>query len=155
MSLGTEGPCPTNAGTKHSQGTLPVHQPGPSQPVIPFQQAAQLQSQPTAPHEQLVQPSSQPAMPYQQTVQLPRRSTGRGLLAQPTSDEATPATDPTYPDRGRPQTRGQGLRGRLTSRPGRGRGIATNAPSTTSPRDSQFQPGCRSHPRPAEMAAKY
>ena len=52
-----------------------------------------------------MQPSSQPAMPHQQAMQLPRRSTGRGLLARPTSEEATPATGPTYPDRGRPQTR--------------------------------------------------
>ena len=63
------------------QGTLPVHQLGPSQPATPSQQAAQLQSQPAAPHEQPVQPSSQPATPYQQAMQLPRRSTGRGLLA--------------------------------------------------------------------------
>ena len=137
------------------QGMLLVHQPGPSQPATPSQQAAQLQSWPTAPQEQPVQPSSQPATPYQQAVQPPRRSTGRGLLAQPTSDGAAPAADPTYPDRGRQQTRGWGLRGRLTSRPGRGRGIATNAPSTAPPRDSHFQPSCRSHPGPAEMAAKY
>ena len=137
------------------QGMLPVHQPGPSQPATPSQQAAQPQSQPVAPHKQPVQPSSQPATPYQQAMQLPRRSTGKGLLARPTSDGATPAADPTYLDRGRQQTRGWGLRGRLTSRPGRGRGIATNAPSTASPRDSHFQPGCHSRPRPAEMAAKY
>ena len=137
------------------QGMLPVCQPGPSQPATPSQQAAQLQSQPTAPHERLVQPLSQPATPYQQAVQLPRRSTGRGLLAQPTSDEAAPAADSTYPDRGRQQARGQGLRGRSTSHPGWGRGIATNAPSTASQRDSQSQPGCRSCPGPAKMAAKY
>ena len=63
------------------QGTLPVHQPRPHQPATPYQQAAQPQSQPAAPYEQVVQPSSQPATPYQQAVQLPRRSTGRGLLA--------------------------------------------------------------------------
>ena len=137
------------------QGTLPVHQLGPSQPATPSQQAAQPQSQPAAPHEQPVQPSSQPATPYQQAVQLPRRSTGRGFLARLTSDGAAPAADPTYPDRGRQQTRGQGLRGRSTSRPGRGRGIATNAPSTASLRDSHSQPGRHSHPGPAKTAAKY
>ena len=63
------------------QGTLPVHQPGPSQPATPSQQAAQLQSRPAAPHEQPVQPLSQPATLYQQAMQPPRRSTGRGLLA--------------------------------------------------------------------------
>ena len=103
-----------------SQGMLLVHQPGPSQPATPSQQAVQPQSRPTAPHEQPVQPSSQPATPYQQAVQPPRRSTGRGLLAQPTSDIAAPAADPTYPDWGRQQIRGRGLRGRLTSCPGWG-----------------------------------
>ena len=88
-------------------------------------------------------------------MQPPRRSTGRGLLARPTSDGADPAADPTYPDRGRQQTRGWGLRGRSTSCPRRGRGIATNAPSTAPLRYSHFQPGHRSHPGPAEMAAKY
>ena len=102
-----------------------------------------------------MQPSSQPATPYQQAVQPPRRSTGKGLLAQPTSDGAAPAADPTYPDWGRQKTRGRGLRGRSTSHPGRGRGIATNAPSTVPPRDSHFQPSHRSHPGPTEMAAKY
>ena len=102
------------------QGALPVHQPGRSKPATPSQQAAQLQSQSAAPQEQPVQPLSQPATPYQQAVQPPRRSTGRGLLARPTSDGAAPAADPTYPDRGRQQTRGWGLRGRLTSRPRRG-----------------------------------
>ena len=131
------------------QGALPVRQPGPSKPATPSQQAAQPQSQPAAPQEQPVQPSSQPATPYQQAVQPPRRSPGRGLLAQPTSDGAAPAADPTYPDRGRQQTRGWGFRGRSTSRPGRGRGIATTAPSTVPPRDSHFQPGHRSHPQPA------
>ena len=88
-------------------------------------------------------------------MQPPRRSTGRGLLAQPTSDRATAAADPTYPDWVRQQTRGRGLRGRSTSHPRQGRGIATNAPSTASPRDSHSQPGCHSSPGPAEMAAKY
>ena len=78
------------------QGVLSVHQPGPSQPATTSQQAAQLQSRPAAPKEQPVQPSSQPATPYQQAMQPPRRSTGRGLLARPTSDGATPAADPTY-----------------------------------------------------------
>ena len=87
------------------QGTLWAHQPRPSQ------QAAQLQSQPTAPHEQPVQPSSQPATPYEQAVQLPRRSTGRGLLARPTSDGPAPPADSIYLDCGRQQTRGRGLPG--------------------------------------------
>ena len=141
MGLGTEGPSTTDAGTQCPQGMLPTHQPGPSQLATPSQQTAQLQSQPAAPHEQPVQPSSQPVTQYQQAMQLPRRSTRRGLLARPTSDRAAPADDSTYPDWGRQQTRGRGLRGRLTSHPGRGQGIATNAPSTEAQRDSPFQPG--------------
>ena len=88
------------------QGTLPAHQPGPSQPATPSQQAAQPQSQPAAPHEQPAQP--------------PRRSTGRGLLARPTSDGPTPPADSIYQDRGRQQTRGRGLPGQLTSHPRQG-----------------------------------
>ena len=51
------------------------------------------------------------ATPYEQAVQPPRRSTGRGLLARPTSDGPAPPTDSIYLDRGRQQTRGQGLPG--------------------------------------------
>ena len=105
-----------------------------------------------------MQPSSQPATPYQQAVQLPRRSTGRGLLAQPTSDRAAPAPDQTIPDHGRQQARGRGIRGRSASHPGRGRGMTTNAPSTTTQGNPQSQPGRCSRPRcpgPVEMAAKY
>ena len=150
MGLRTEGPSTTNAVTSAPQGTLQACQPGPSQ------QAAQLQSQPAAPHKQPVQPSSQPATPYEQAVQPPRRSTGRGLLARPTSDGPAPSpADSIYLDRGRQQTRGQGLQGRSTSRPRWGQGIAVNVPLTGDQRDSQFQPGRRSQPRPAEMAAKY
>ena len=154
-ALGQKAPALPMQAPGTPQGTLSVCQPGPFQPAAPSQQAAPLQSQPAAPHEQLVQPSSQPATQCQQAVQPPRRTTGRGLLARPTSDGATPATDSTYLDRGRQQTRGRGLRGRLTSRPGWGRGIATNAPLTAAQRDSPFQPSCHSCPGPAEMAAKY
>ena len=140
------------------QGTLPVHQPRPRQPATPYQQAAQPQSEPATPYEQVVQPPSQPATPYQQAVQPPRKPAGRGLLAQPPSDRATPAAGQTIPDRGRQQARGRGVRGRSVSRPGRGRGTTTNAPSTTPQGDTQSQPGRRSrpgHPNPAVMAAKY
>ena len=139
------------------QGTLPVRQPRLHQPTTPYQQAVQLQSQPTAPYEQAVQPSSQPATPYQQAVQPPRRLAGRGLLAQPPSDRGTPAPNQTIPNHGRQQVRGWGIRGRSVSRPGRGRGMTTNTPLTTTG-DMPSQPGHRSRPRcpdPAEMAAKY
>ena len=148
-ALGQKAPALPMQSPSAPQGMLWAHQLGPSQ------QAAQLQSQPAAPHEQSVQPSSQPATPYEQAMQPPRRSTGRGLLARPTSDGPAPPADSIYLDRGRQQTRGRGLLGRSTSRPRWGRGIAANAPSTEDQRDSQFQPGHRSQPGPAEMAAKY
>ena len=140
------------------QGMLPVRQLRQNQPATPYQQAAQPQSQPATPCEQVVQPSSQPATPYQQAVQLPRRSTGRGLLAQPTSDGAAPAPDQTIPDHGRQQARGRGIRGRSASHPRRGRGMTSNAPSTTTQGNPQSQPGRRSRsgrPGLAEMAVKY
>ena len=154
------------------KGMLPVHQLRLHQPATPYQQAAQPQNQPATPyqqavqpqsqlatpHKQSVQPPSQPATPYQQAVQPPRRPAGRGLLAQPTSDGATPAADHTIPDHGRQQARGWGIRGRSASHPGWGRGMTTNAPSTTTQGNAQSQPGRRSRPRrpgPAEMAAKY
>ena len=96
-ALGQKAPALPKQAPSAPQGMLPVHQPGPPQPATPSQQAAQP-----------VQPSTQPATPYQQAVQPPRRSTGRGLLAQPTSDGAAPAADSTYPDRGRQQMRGRG-----------------------------------------------
>ena len=140
------------------QGTLPVHQPRPHQPATPYQQAAQLQSQPATPYEQAVQPLSQPATPYQQAVQPPRRPTARGLLARPTSDRAAPAADRTILKCGRQQARGWTDRGRSVSRPGRGQGMTTHAPLTTTQGDAQSQPGCHSwpgHPKPAQMAAKF
>ena len=96
-ALGQKAPALPMQSPSRPQGTLPAHQPGPSQPAAPPQQAAQLLSQPAAPHEQPSQP--------------PRKSTGRGLLAQPTSDRPTPPADFIYQDRGRQQTRGQGLPG--------------------------------------------
>ena len=99
------------------QGMLPFHQLGPHYPATPYEQAVQLQSQPTAPYEQAVQPSNQPATPYQQAVQPPRRPAGRGLLAQTTSDRATPAANQTIPDHGRQHARGWGIRGRSVSHP--------------------------------------
>ena len=140
------------------QGMLPVHQPRPHQPATPYQQAVQPQSQPATPYEQAVQPSSQPATLYQQAVQLPRRPTGRGLLARPTSDRAAPAANQTIPERGRQQARGRSDSSRSVSRPGRGRGITTNAPLTTTQGDAQSQPGHCSQPGCpdlAQMAAKY
>ena len=147
-ALGQRTPAPPMQALSAPQGTLPVCQPRPhqpatpyqqaaqpqnqpatpyqqaaqlqNQPATPYQQAAQLQSQPTTPYEQAVQPSSQPATPYQQAVQPPRRPTGRGLLAQPTSDRAAPAANQTIPEHRRQQARGWGIRGRSVSHPGQG-----------------------------------
>ena len=143
-ALGQWAPAPPMQVPSTPQGMLPVHQPRPRQPASPNQQA--------------VQPPSQPATPYQQAVQPPRRPAGRGLAAHPPSDRATPATGQTIPDRGRPQARGQGIRGRSVSRSGRGSGTTTNVPSTTTLGAMQSQPGCRSrpeHPDPAVMVSKY
>ena len=112
QASGQRTPAPPMQAPSAPQGMLPVHQlrlhqPATpyqqeaqlqNQPATPYQQAAQPQSQPTTPYEQAVQPSSQPATPYQQAVQPPRRPTGRGLLARPTSDRATPAADRTIPE---------------------------------------------------------
>ena len=140
------------------QGMLPLCQPRPCHPATPYQQAVQPPSQPATPYQQAVWPLSQPATPYQQAVQPPRRPAGRGGAAQPPSDRATPAAGQTIPNRGRQQARGQGIRGRSVSRPGRGRGTTTNVPSTTTPGATQPQPGRRArsrHSDPAVLASKY
>ena len=142
-ALGQWAPAPPMQAPSTSQGMLPVHQPRPRQPATPYQQA--------------VQPLSQPATPYQQAVQPPRRPAGSRLTAQP-PQTAAPAASQTIPDRGKPQARGQGVRGRSVSHPRRGRGMTTNVPSTTTPGATQPQPGHRSRPRrpdPAVMASKY
>ena len=142
--LGQGAPTPPMQVPSTPQGMLQVRQPSPNQPATPY--------------EQVIQPLIQPATPYQQAVQPPRRLAGRGLLARPTSDRATPAADGTIPDCRRQQARGWGIRGRSVSHPGRGRRMTTNAPSTTPQGDAQSQPSLRSQtrcPDPAEVAAKY
>ena len=115
------------------QGMLPIHQQRPCQLAAPYQQAVQQLSQPAAPYQQVLQQLSQPATPYQQAVQPQRRPAGRGGAAQlPSSSTAPTAGQPTQ-ECGRQLTRGQGLRGRSASRPGHGRGSATNAPSNNTP----------------------
>ena len=108
------------------QGTLPIHQQRPCQPAAPYQQA--------------VQHPSQSVTPYQQAVQPPRRPVGRGGVAQLPSSSATPAAGQPAQKRGRQPTRGRGVRGRSVSRPRRGRGTATNVPSTAIPGATQPQP---------------
>ena len=115
---GQRTPAPPMQALSTPLGMLPVCQLRLHQPATPYQQAAQPQSQPATPYEQVVQPSSQPATPYQQAVQPPRRPAGRGLLARPPSERATPAPDQTIPDRGRQLARGRGIRGRSVSCPG-------------------------------------
>ena len=48
-----------------------------------------------------------PAMPYQQVVQLPKRPAGRGVIADTPTGKTTPMGGTTQ-DRGRPTARGQG-----------------------------------------------
>ena len=57
-----------------------------------------------------------PAMPYQQAVQLPKRPMGRGVVADTPADKTTPMGGATQ-DCGRPTTRGRGHGSRSVSRP--------------------------------------
>ena len=55
------------------------------------------------------QPTSVPCTPQpQQVVQLPGKSTGRGVTANPSVDKTAPAGGPSSQDHGRPITRGWG-----------------------------------------------
>ena len=47
-----------------------------------------------------------PAMPYQQVVQLPRKSTGRGVTSNPSADKTAPMGGASPQDHRRPTTRG-------------------------------------------------
>ena len=89
------------------------------------------QTQPTsAPHApQMASPLRQPlpgwpAMPYQQAVQPPRKSTGRGVASDPSTDKTAPTGGPSSQDRGRPTTRGWGDGGPSVSHP---RGVQVKA----------------------------
>ena len=79
----------------------------------PSSLALQAQTQPTSAPcmPQMVPPLRQPlpgwlAMPYQQAVQPPRKSTGRGVASDPSTDKTAPAGGPSSQDRRRPTTRG-------------------------------------------------
>ena len=135
---GQQAPTPPMPALSTPQGMLPVHQSRPCHPATQYQQ--------------VVQPPSQPATPYQQVVQLPRRPVGRGGAPELPSNRATPAASQAIPDHGRPQARGRGVRGRSVSRPGHGRGTATNVPSTTTPGATQPQPGHHTRPRCPNLA---
>ena len=58
-----------------------------------------------------------PAMPYQQVVQPPRKPTGRGVASNPSADKTAPTGSPSLQDHGRPITRGQGDGGQSVSHP--------------------------------------
>ena len=62
-------------------------------------------------------PPGWPAMPYQQVVQLPSKSTGRGVASDPSADKTAPTGGPSSQDHGRPTTRGWGDGGRYVSHP--------------------------------------
>ena len=49
-----------------------------------------------------------PAMPYQQVVQPPKKSTGRGVASDPSTDKTAPAGSASSQDHGRSTTRGWG-----------------------------------------------
>ena len=58
-----------------------------------------------------------PAMPYQQAVQLPRKSTRRGVASDPSTGKTAPMGSPSSQDHGRPTTRGWGDSGQSISYP--------------------------------------
>ena len=58
-----------------------------------------------------------PAMLYQQAVQLPKKSTGRGVTSNPSTDKTAPVGSKSSQDHGRPTTRGQGDGGQSISCP--------------------------------------
>ena len=59
----------------------------------------------------------QPTMPYQQAVQLPKKSTGRGVASNPSTDKTAPTGSTSSQNRGRPTTRGWGDGGQSISCP--------------------------------------
>ena len=65
-----------------------------------------------------------PATQYQQAVQPPGKSTGRGVVFDPSTEKTAPASSPSSRDHGRPTTRGQGDSGRSISHP---RGVQEKA----------------------------
>ena len=141
------------------QGTLLIRQQRLHRPVAPYQRPAPPTSQPVAPYQQALLQPSQPITPYQQAVQPPRPA-GRGGATQSASSAATPAAGQPVQERGRQPTRGRGLlgRGRLASRPRRGWGLTSGAPTTNTQGDAQPRPGCRTRTSrydPAILAGNY
>ena len=53
-------------------------------------------------------PPGWPATQYQQAVQPPCKTTGRGVMFDPSTDKTAPMGSPSSQDHGRPTTRGQG-----------------------------------------------
>ena len=70
----------------------------------------------------------QPAMLYQQAVQLPKKSTGRGVASDTSTDKTAPMGGASSQDRGRPTTRGQGDSGQSISHPRGAQGKASVQP---------------------------
>ena len=62
-------------------------------------------------------PPGQPATQCQQALQLPGKSTGRGVMFDPSTDKTTPAGGPSSQDHGKPTTRGWGDGGQSISHP--------------------------------------
>ena len=58
-----------------------------------------------------------PAMPYQQAVQLPKKPMGRGVTSDTPTDKTTPVGGASSQDRGRSNMRGQGGSSRSVSHP--------------------------------------
>ena len=93
------------------------------------------QTQPTSvPHvPQMAPPLHQPlpgqlAMPYQQAVQPPKKSTGREVASDPSTDKTAPGGSASSQNHGRPTTRGWGDSSRSISCPRGAQGNASVQP---------------------------
>ena len=142
-------------------------------------QRAQTQSMSVLHAPQTVLPLCQPlpgwpAMPYQQVVQPPKKSTGRGVASNTSTDKTTPAGSASSQDHGRPTTRGWGGGGLIHQSP---QGVQKKAsvqlpcqegdlPSTSMPSvlppvaPKETQPQHGGQPRtalhdPVQLAAKF
>ena len=73
-------------------------------------------------------PPGWPAMPYQQAVQPPKKSTGRGVASNPSADKTAPGGGASSQDCGRPTTRGWGDGSQSISHPRGAQGKASAQP---------------------------
>ena len=115
-----------------------------------------------------------PAMPYQQAVQPPKKSTRRGVASDPSADKTVPVGGASSQDHGRPTTRGRGdsgqsigcprgMQGKMSAQPpcqegDLPSGSMPGVPPPAAPERTQSQRGGQpktSHSNPARLVAKF